>query len=243
MNISVCIASYNGEKYIKTQLNSIINQLEINDEIIIVDDCSTDKTIEIIESIMDYRITVFKNNFNMGHVYSFNRAIELSSNDIVFMSDQDDIWKNGRVLLMKKNLLDSKSLLLSSNSEFINSEGVNLDYNTNGVNEIYSTNYFNNIIDIFFGKTNYYGCLMVFKKELKKIILPIPGFVESHDLWIAMAANLLSSNTHCNDITLSRRIHQNNASIVNRNIFLKLKSRWIFLISLFVLLFRRLNKN
>ena len=243
MNISVCIATYNGGKYIESQLNSIVDQLEINDEVIIVDDCSKDNTIKIIESFNDSRIKVFKNNINKGHVYSFSRAVELSSKDIIFMSDQDDIWRENRVLLMKDKLLKFNALLLSSNSEFINSEGFNLDYYIDGVKEINSTNYLNNIFEIFLGKTNYYGCLMAFKSELKEFILPLPSFVESHDLWIAMAANLLNSNIHCNDITLSRRIHETNASVGKRNIVLKLKSRYVFFISFFVLLYRKIIKN
>jgi hypothetical protein len=84
---------------------------------------------------------------------------------------------------------------------------------------------------------------MVFKRELKEFILPLPSFVESHDLWIAMGANLLKSNTHCNDITLLRRIHETNASVGKRNVILKFKSRFVFFISFLVLLFRKINKN
>lgn len=243
MNISVCIATYNGARYIETQLNSIIDQLEINDEVIIVDDCSTDNTIKIIESFKDSRIKINKNEVNHGHVFSFNRALELSTKDIIFMSDQDDVWKVNRVFLMKEKLLKSNTLLLSSNSEFINSQGDNLNYKIDGVDLRNSSNYYRNILDIFIGKTNYYGCLMAFKSELKKVLLPIPDFVESHDLWIAMAGNILKSNIHCNDITLSRRIHQTNASTINRSIILKIKSRIIFFISLVLLFIRKKNNN
>jgi glycosyltransferase involved in cell wall biosynthesis len=243
MNISVCIATYNGGKYIETQLNSIVDQLEINDEVIIVDDCSKDNTIKIIESFKDSRIKIIKNEVNKGHVYSFNRALELSSKDIIFMSDQDDVWKENRVFLIKEKLLKSNALLLSSNSEFINSQGDNLNYKIDGVDVRNSSNYYRNILDIFIGKTNYYGCLMAFKRELKKVVLPIPDFVESHDLWIAKAGNILKSNIHCNDITLARRIHETNASTTNRSIIFKIKSRIIFFISIVVLFIRKINNE
>ena len=69
--ISVCMATYNGEKYIKEQLSSILNQLSEKDEIIISDDSSTDKTVEIIESFQDKRIKILKNNTRAGKIQSF----------------------------------------------------------------------------------------------------------------------------------------------------------------------------
>lgn len=243
MRISVCIATYNGEKYIEAQLNSIIDQLDTDDEIIIVDDCSKDDTLNIIRSIGDSRIKIYLNEVNRGHVYSFNRAIELATKKIIFMSDQDDVWKNNRLILMKEKLLNSSALLLTSNSEFINSVGNKIDFKIDGVDEINSFKYLNNIIDIFRGKTNYYGCAMVFKSEFKKIILPMPNYVESHDLWMAMAANLIKSNLHSNDITLERRIHGSNASVVNRKLIFKIKSRIIFLKSLIQLIFRKFKNK
>jgi len=88
--ISVCIATYNGEKYIKEQLDSIINQLDKNDEIIISDDGSSDNTIKIIESYKDGRIVLYKNSFK-NVVLNFEFAIDKSKGDYIFLSDQDDI--------------------------------------------------------------------------------------------------------------------------------------------------------
>ena len=71
--ISVCIATFNGEKYLKLQLFSILSQLDIDDEIIIIDDASTDNTIEIINSFHDERIKIYKNIVNIGFVKSFEK--------------------------------------------------------------------------------------------------------------------------------------------------------------------------
>lgn len=241
MSISVCMATYNGEKYIEIQLKSIINQLSENDEIIIVDDCSTDDTVKMIKLINDYRIKIYFNKINRGHVFSFGRAISLANNDVIFMSDQDDIWLDGRVSIMNKELMKKNTLLVSTNTNFINFQGNIIEYKVDELQSIDSNKNFGNIIGIFTGKAGYYGCAMVFKKELKEIILPIPKYVESHDLWIALAANLLKSNSHCDANTLSRRVHSNNASIVSRNVFLKLGSRIIFVISIFQLVFRKIK--
>jgi hypothetical protein len=82
---------------------------------------------------------------------------------------------------------------------------------------------------------------MAFKKDLKQLILPIPSYVESHDLWIAKAANLVKLNIHCDNITLSRRVHGNNASIIKRPLYKKLWARIIFTRSIFELVFRSLK--
>lgn len=241
MNISVCMASYNGAEFIEEQLKSILDQLDDTDEVIIVDDCSKDDTIKKIEEIDDSRITVFKNDKNKGHVFSFGRAISLANNEIIFMSDQDDIWLEGRVNTMTKELLQNDSLLVSSNTNFINSKGEILEYEMDGIKSINSKKNLKNIIDIYIGKENYYGCAMAFKKDLKQLILPIPTYVESHDLWIAKAANLLKSNIHCDNITLSRRVHGNNASIIKRPLHKKLWARIIFTRSIIQLVFRSLK--
>jgi glycosyltransferase involved in cell wall biosynthesis len=240
MNISVCLASYNGEKFIELQLSSIIKQLDEDDEIIIVDDCSTDNTLRIIRSIKDERIKIFLNEINKGHVFSFGRAIALATKEVIFMSDQDDVWLEGRVTLMKNKLQNSSAMLVSSNSYFVDAKGGEIDYNIDGVDSKFSNKNLSNIIDIFKGKENYYGCAMALKKELKELILPIPDYVESHDLWIAMAANIIKSNLHCDEVTLNRRVHGANASIVKRKLYLKLCSRIIFMRSMIQLFCRKL---
>lgn len=241
MNVSVCMASYNGGRYIGKQLESIIKQLDENDEIIIVDDCSTDNSLDVIRSINDKRISIFFNESNKGHVFSFARAISLATKEIIFMSDQDDIWIDNRVASMKNELLNSNAVLISSNSDFIDSDGVKINYMVDGVHSSSSEKNLKNIIEIFAGKGNYYGCAMAFKKELIPVILPIPAYVESHDLWIALAANILKLNLHFDGITLKRRVHGSNASILKRKLMLKLWSRVVFVRSILEIFNRKLS--
>jgi len=243
MNISVCMATFNGAKYIEIQLHSILKQLSDTDEVIILDDCSKDNTLDLVRKFEDNRIKIFKNEVNRGHVYSFGKVIAFSSNEIIFMCDQDDIWLDGRLELMKDSLLKSKALLISTNSSFINSDGNIIDFYLDGVSSKSSEKHFKNIVDIFVGKPNYVGCAMAFKKELKNLILPIPSYVESHDLWIAMGANIIKANLHLDEQTLSRRIHGNNASIVKRKLLPKLWSRMVFLISVNQLFYRSLLRK
>ena len=240
MSISVCMASYNGENFIEKQIKSILLQLSPSDELIIVDDCSTDRTVERINAFKDSRIQLVQNISNSGEILSFSKAISLSKNKYIFLSDQDDIWITGRVKLMIDSLEESKSHLVTSNFSWINDDDLPIDIEFDGVFSSASNKNLKNILDIFIGKTNYFGCAMLFKRELIPIICPIPRFVESHDLWIAFISNILKSNLHIEEHTFLKRKHNSNvtSTISNRPISKKLFSRVIFLLSI-LLIYKR----
>jgi glycosyltransferase involved in cell wall biosynthesis len=236
------MATYQGELYVERQLRSILDQLGVSDEIIIVDDCSRDRTIEQVKGLQDPRIKVFQNDSNRREVYSFGRAIEIAKGDIIFLSDQDDVWLPGRVQLMARELQRSNAALITSNFEWMDESERPLDVTFDGVSATASKRHIKNIIDIFIGRTNYFGCAMAFRRELLPMILPIPSYVESHDVWIALAANQLRSNLHVDDKTLRKRRHGNNATntVSNRPLFRQLWSRLIFARSMINLYIRSL---
>lgn len=224
---SVCMATYNGEKYVEEQLRSILCQLDQKSEVIIVDDCSKDKTVEIIQSFQDKRVVVLENEKNEGVNRSFEKAIQNATGKYIFMADQDDIWTENRFCIMRQLLDDF--LLVSGNTISIDREGNRSSFQLGELKKEDSSKFKKNILKIFLGKAPYYGCAMAFNSEMKKILLPFPEKIESHDLYIAMAANIAKSNFHTEEVVLYRRIHGNNASIVNRKVISKLISRWILL--------------
>ncbi|OCW96323.1 glycosyltransferase [Alishewanella sp. HH-ZS] len=245
--VSVCMATYNGERYITEQLISIISQLKATDELIIIDDCSVDRTFDIVTRFSegDNRIRVFKNEFNLGVNQTFDIAINKATGDIIFLSDQDDVWVPGRVEVMKNSLCSQGKSFLSSNFNLIDSSG-NLIKSVNDFSLSPGEGFlFNlrNILNIFTGRISYYGCAMCFTKDFARSVTPFPHFVESHDLWIAMAANVKSDCIHLKDITLSRRIHGSNVSVVSRSFKEKFISRFVFMRSLFCILSGRNNSN
>lgn len=100
MKVSVALCSYNGERYIKDQIYSILNQTHTPDEIVVCDDCSTDNTVGIIKEIIEKSEVVFRiveNEANIGFVRNFQKCISLASGDIVFLSDQDDVWFENKI--------------------------------------------------------------------------------------------------------------------------------------------------
>ena len=97
MKISVCLASYNGEKFIFDQISSIISQLAEKDELIISDDSSTDTTLSIIKGFNDHRIKLFPGNTFYNPVYNFENALKQSAGEVIVLSDQDDIWLENKL--------------------------------------------------------------------------------------------------------------------------------------------------
>jgi hypothetical protein len=235
------MATYQGEAYVERQLRSILEQIGPDDEIIVVDDCSRDRTVEVIEAIRDARVVLYRNPVNRREVFSFGRAIELARGEIIFLADQDDVWLPGRVELMVGRLLASGAALVTSNFEWMDAEERPLNVAFDGVSSRTSNRHLKNIFDIFIGKTNYFGCAMAFRQSLVPLVVPIPPYVESHDLWIALAANQIGSNLHIESNTLRKRRHGSNttSTVSNRPLFHKLQSRLIFLKSMIDLAARR----
>lgn len=116
MTCSIAMCTYNGEKYIKEQLESIINQSTQPDEIIICDDGSTDRTIDIVKAVLkswNGRWRVFENEHNLGYKKNFQKAISLCGSDIIFLSDQDDVWNANKIEIMMKVFQDNPYILLA----------------------------------------------------------------------------------------------------------------------------------
>jgi hypothetical protein len=230
--VSVCLATFNGALYLLEQVTSILAELNDGDELVVVDDASNDETLRILHDFNDSRIHVHRNDRNLGHVYSFGRCISLAQHDAIILSDQDDRWLPGRVDLMVRALQEPGTSFVWTNSKFMGGLGEPTKFSIDGVSERDSRAHVKNIADIFRGKTNYYGCALAFHRRVLDLVLPIPAHVESHDLWIALIGNVIGENTHLDAFTLVRRIHGSNASIVQRPFTQKLRSRIVFLQSL-----------
>ena len=112
MTVSVCMGTYNGETYIEQQLNTILQQTKAPEEVILCDDGSTDNTVSIIERFirkngLDGKWKLYRNKINKGYPSNFYYACSLCNEEIVFLADQDDIWKNDKIekmcRVMEKN--------------------------------------------------------------------------------------------------------------------------------------------
>lgn len=181
--ISVCMATYNGEKYIKEQLDSILIQLKEEDEVIVSDDGSTDSTIDIIKAINDKRIIVVKNHCKKGVNHNFQNALHNAKGDFIFLADQDDIWFPNKVELCT-NELKVYDLVVSNCSVLDNHNEINED--TYFVTANSGKGFFKN-----FYKSSYLGCCLAFRKTILKEVLPLPdNLLLFHDWWFGFIAEL-----------------------------------------------------
>jgi glycosyltransferase involved in cell wall biosynthesis len=219
--ISVCIPTYNGEKFLKQQLDSILNQSVPVDEIIISDDSSTDKTIEIIKSYKDNCIKLLENQNFKSPIFNLENALRNVTGDYIFLADQDDIWhsdkvkivlghlKNHNLIITDCDLIDEDNNVLASSFFAIANSG---------------KGFFKNFI-----QNTYLGCCMAFDKKLLNYVLPFPKGIAMHDIWIGLNAEFVSSIYFCNIPLGSYRRHGNNTSPLRGesrySIFYKLKYR------------------
>ncbi|MDN3903996.1 glycosyltransferase [Arthrobacter sp. YD2] len=207
--VSVCMAAYNGSAHIEEQIASILPQLQDGDELVIVDDASTDDTAKVIEALADPRIRLIRAETNRGYVKTFEAALTASKGDYIFLSDQDDVWIPGRVDAMVAELQHAD--VVASNFGYFGQAPRRIE--SLRLRSSDSTRRWANLLMLWVGVRPYYGCAMAFRSSAKNVILPFPGFlVETHDQWIALVGNLRGSMAHLEVNTLNRRLHENNTT-------------------------------
>ena len=201
--ISVCIATYNGERYIKEQLDSILEQLGEEDEVILSDDGSKDKTLEIVEAYQDPRIRIFHNQQH-GFVGNFENAIRQAKGDYIFLSDQDDVWFPNKVSRCVELLQDH--IVVNHNSMITDGDGKDMGY------DFFSIHHSKGGFWQTIWRNSYSGCCMAFRKELLNTALPFPKHIASHDIWLGLIAEKKGRSCFLKEPLVYYRRHGHNAS-------------------------------
>lgn len=220
VTVSVAMCTYNGERYIKEQLNSILRQTYHIDEIVVVDDCSQDNTLSILnEYASNYpAIKVLRNVVNKGFMYSFQRAIWSTNYDFVALSDQDDIWADNHIEVLIKAIGDR--VLAVGNSLLVDAEGHSMNTTIYDVrdNLYIPSSDVDKAYRIVYSKNPYSGCNMVVQRQWLLSILPFPEdapFQLYHDIYISMFACLTGGMAVTKDVVNLYRQHPNQ---VTRNV-------------------------
>lgn len=202
--ISVCIASYNGEKYIERQLRSILSQLGESDEIVVSDDESKDRTIAVIQGIGDNRVKIVYNPRH-GVVHNFENAIVNAKGDYIFLSDQDDEWLPNKVARCMEVLKTYDCVV--TDCQICDSEGSIIHDSFYEVNGTKPNKWYN-----LFVNNGYMGSCMAFRKSILPHILPFPKDIPLHDIWIGNIAAFKFNICWMSDKLMKYRRHGNNAS-------------------------------
>jgi hypothetical protein len=199
LSLSVALCTYNGGVYLDEQLQSILNQSRPPDEVVICDDCSTDRTIDIARKFAeaaDFPVRVSVNESNVGVTKNFERAIGLCEGDVIVLSDQDDCWYETRLSVLEQSLLSEPSVgLVFSDADLMDENSRLLGkrlWKTFGLSESRSKKIQEGRpLDVLLRHNVVTGATMAFRSELRDMVLPIPD-IATHDLWIALIASAVS---------------------------------------------------
>lgn len=206
--VSVVLCTYNGEKFLQQQLDSILQQTYAIDEIIIVDDCSTDDTKNILSrnALNNNIIKMYINDVNIGFTKNFQKALLLATNNYIAIADQDDVWKNDKIEKIM-SAWDDKTLLAYCNSiQFRNDIPTTISVNKKN-RKIAGDN--PRLLSMF---NTVSGHNIIIKKELLSLATPFPNTV-FYDWWLALVAMCNGGIFYVDEVLVYQRAHQNNVTI------------------------------
>ena len=212
--IDILMATYNGEKYLKEQIESILNQTYKNIRLVISDDCSKDRTKEILKQYEnDNRIEVHYHDKNQGYIKNFEYLLKQVKNNIYMLSDQDDVWLPEKVEKSYETLIENKADLVFGDLEVVD-ENLNTMYKSFNkymllerkikkyINS-YKVNYLYNCVT---------GCTLISKAKWIKEIVPIPTDSKYliHDYWMGLIIALKGKLAYMPETYIKYRQHGNN---------------------------------
>lgn len=200
---SVCIALHNGERFLREQMQSILEQLGDADDIIAVDDASVDGTVAIIESLVDSRIHLIRQSRNCGVVKTFERALRAAQGDIVFLSDQDDAWLPNKIAAVAEVFARSPEVtLVLTDAVLIDAEGRSIGAKLHREKEV-PLGVLKNLV-----RNRFQGCVMAFRREILQAALPFPDNIPMHDSWIGLVNSVAGRPFYLPEPLIKYRRHE-----------------------------------
>ena len=190
-SVTVLISTYNGSKYLKSQIESVLSQESVKVKIIIRDDGSTDDTVAILNSFINYSNVVIIQGHNIGYAKSFMELVNLADDDYFAFCDQDDIWLPNKLYhsISKIESADIPSLYLS--------QATLVDEQLNALKSKFHSRV--NTPGSVLSHSFAIGCTMIFNKALRDILIKGLGDMElsmGHDTWVFNVAHAVNSNIY-----------------------------------------------
>lgn len=206
------MATYNGEKYIHEQIDSILKQTCQDFELIICDDCSTDSTWDIVQEYekLERRIHCYLNEINLGYKNNFEKAIKLCVGEYIALSDQDDIWTDDHLDILFNAITGYQ--VCCGNIVLINEDGKYLgkiaDYL--GDFSLLNTDYLK-LQRMLYGRSPLQGASMLIHRSILQCAIPIPDNI-SHDTWFFFLSCIQHTFIYSNKVVNHYRQHNHNTS-------------------------------
>ncbi|HEY6838480.1 MAG TPA: glycosyltransferase [Geobacteraceae bacterium] len=236
--LSVCMATRNGEKHLRRQLETILPQLDPGDEVVISDDSSTDATLDIIADFRDNRIRLFPGNSFFSPVFNFENALRMATGDVIALADQDDVWLDNKVAVIREKFRTPPHpvYLVALDGWIAAEEEGDI---VGGIFEQLKAGagFFRNMF-----ANRYQGCCLAFSRGLLDVALPFPRRIPMHDMWLGMVAEMFGETEFVAEKTIIYRKHA--ASLTDFRIRFAPRQQivWRFLL-LTALVRRRLEKG
>ena len=223
--ISVCMTTWNGEQYVQAQIESILSQIGDQDELVISDDGSTDRTLELVSQFADVRIVLLSNNGPLGVVQNAENALRHSHGEYIFLADQDDVWLPGKVAKMM-NALELYDVVVSDCR--VTDQRLSVVYPSLFQLIQSGPGLFKNFL-----RNSYIGCCIAMRREVLSLALPFPDNTPMHDWWIGLIAEAVYKTQFIAEPLMLYRRHEKNLSLTaERSSFsFTRKLAWRFLIA------------
>jgi glycosyltransferase involved in cell wall biosynthesis len=207
LKISIALATYNGENYLTEQLQSYVSQIRLPDELIICDDVSSDGTLAILtefQKVAPFKVQIIKNEKNLGYTNNFGKALSLCTGDIVFFSDQDDVWLDNKISTVIGAFDKNPNISVIIHD----AELVNENLESTGLTKLGQI-----IAGGHTERSFVTGTLSAIKKDLLAVILPFPANISGgHDGWVHSIAGFSKRKLVIKDSLQKLRRHSDNTS-------------------------------
>jgi glycosyltransferase involved in cell wall biosynthesis len=221
--ISIALCAYNGADFLSEQLESFIRQTRLPDELVIGDDHSTDETVKIIERFAKsapFPVFLKVNNKNLGSTKNFENTISRCSGDLIFLSDQDDVWLEEKISRIETSFMKEDASLLFSNAELVDENLKSLGQN------LWDLTFPENkrkaalegkLIELLLQQNVVTGATTAFRSSLRGTFLPIPVDIPNliHDGWISLILAAGGNIKFIDEPLIKYRQHSNQQLGVN----------------------------
>jgi glycosyltransferase involved in cell wall biosynthesis len=207
--VSVALAVFNGAEFLPQQLESLVANLRPGDEIIAVDDVSTDDSVAILKGCPWPNLRIIRHDRNQGVFAAFGTALKSAKHDIVFLCDQDDVWLPGkRDAFVREFEADADCKAVVSDVEVIDGEGKVLLQSFMATRDGFKGDPLST-----FSRNRFLGCAMAIHRSILDLALPVPRVVPMHDMWFGIMAGLSGNVRYIDRVLMQYRRHGANTSI------------------------------
>ena len=218
MKISIALCTYNGEKFLLEQLESFLRQKRLPDELIVCDDCSTDASIKLIEKFSQnasFPVRIHVNEKKLGSTKNFEKAISLCTGDVIFLSDQDDVWLPEKIQVIASEFEQNNNLgMVFTNAELVDEDLISLghalwDFTFPMDNQIRAKN--GKLFEVLLGHNVVTGATIAFRTCYRDQFSPMPTDIPYviHDAWISLVISANAEVGMLSESLIKYRQHSN----------------------------------